>query len=123
MPNLGGNALFIKGTEDVQIAGVAPAGLEGQQVGGAYTIHVGEDWVLNESRLSEKSEVRQAYVGSAREMVSLWVCCRDELHSATVRCPAAMIDSTDGDEAHSVEASAERYHHSLVMDKPKPVVI
>ena len=38
MPDLGGNALFIQSTEHVQVAGVAPAGLEGEQVGSAHTI-------------------------------------------------------------------------------------
>ncbi len=80
MPDLGWNALSIQSTEHVQVAGVAPTGLKGEQVGSANTIQSGADRVLNESRLSEEGEVRQA------------------------------------------QACSERYHHSLVMDKPKPVV-
>src|ERR1017187_3456283 len=99
MPHLGGNAPGIQCADHVQVSGVPPARLEGEQIGGTHAVEFGEDRVLNETRVSKKREVWQPYVGSSREEISLRVSGWDEFHGASFGNPAVI---TDGNETHPV---------------------
>src|ERR1035441_9890867 len=99
MPDLGGNAPGTQRADDVQVSGVTPARLEGEQIGGTHAVEFGEDRVLNETRVPEKGEVWQPYVGSSREGISLRVGCWNEFHGPSLGTPAVI---TDGNETHPV---------------------
>src|ERR1035441_6424419 len=120
MPDLGGTAPGIQCADHVQVSGVPPARIEGEQIGGAHAVEFGEDRVLNETRVSEKGEVWQPYVGSSREEISLRVGCWNESHGAPFGTPAVI---TDGNETHPVQASANEYHHSITVDEAESVIV
>src|ERR1035438_8761339 len=95
MPDLGGNAPGIQCADHVQVPGVPPARLEGDQMVGTDAVEFGEDRVLNETRVSKKGEVWQPYVGSSREEISLRVSGWDEFHGASFGNPAVITERSE----------------------------